>query len=193
VNYEIGYQGVHKGPDGWLTGLVIGHDFTPKLEGDVEFYNQGTFHPSENQPTIDFGGRYKIHSSVIFLFMAGRSLEPARSNQSSFVISGSNFCFRRNRTNPVCRKTRRRTSVDTGSALDGSALSYLRVTRVTSVSRTLSLILDERLNHYANPLNSAWLGPRHRGNRCTPSCFVNLAQQYANLRITLFQEGIALK
>ena len=85
VNYEIGYQGVHKGPDGWLTGLVIGHDFTPKLEGDVEFYNQGTFHPSENQPTIDFGGRYKIHSPVIFLFMAGRSLEPARSNQYSFV------------------------------------------------------------------------------------------------------------
>jgi len=41
VNYEIGYQGVLKGPDGWLTGLVIGHDFTPKLEGDVEFYNQG--------------------------------------------------------------------------------------------------------------------------------------------------------
>jgi len=105
VNYEIGYQGVLKGPDGWLTGLVIGHDFTPKLEGDVEFYNQGPFHPSENQPTIDFGGRYKIHSPVIFLFMAGRSLEPARSNQSSFVgYSGSNFCFRRNRTNPVCRK-----------------------------------------------------------------------------------------
>ena len=49
------------------------------------FYNQGTFHPSENQLTIDFDGRYKIHSPVIFLFMAGRSLEPARSNQSSFV------------------------------------------------------------------------------------------------------------
>ena len=56
----------------------------------MEFYSQGPFHPSENQPTIDFGGRYKIHSPVIFLFMAGRSLEPARSNQSSFVgYSGS--------------------------------------------------------------------------------------------------------
>jgi hypothetical protein len=85
VNYEVGYQAVHKGPDGWITGLVVGHDFTPKLEGDVELYNQGTFHPSENQPTIDFGARYKIHRPVIFLFMAGRSLEPARSNQSSFI------------------------------------------------------------------------------------------------------------
>ncbi|MFZ0994339.1 MAG: hypothetical protein WAN29_20745, partial [Candidatus Sulfotelmatobacter sp.] len=61
------------------------HDFTPKLEADVEIYSQGTFHPSQSQPTIDFGGRYKIHSPVIFLFMAGRSLEPARSNQSYFL------------------------------------------------------------------------------------------------------------
>jgi hypothetical protein len=38
VDYEIGYQFVHKGPNGWLTGLVIGHEFTSKLEGDVEFY-----------------------------------------------------------------------------------------------------------------------------------------------------------
>ena len=85
VDYEIGYQSVRKGPNGWLTGLVIGHDFTPKLEGDVEFYNQGTFHPSGNQPTIDFGGRYKIHRPVILLFMAGRSLEATRGNQSYFV------------------------------------------------------------------------------------------------------------
>jgi|SRR5580658_4420856 hypothetical protein len=85
VNYEFGYQFVHKGPDGWLTGLVVGHDFTPKLEMDLEFYSQGTFHPSDGQPTLELGGRYKIHSPVILLFMAGRSLEPTRPNQSYFV------------------------------------------------------------------------------------------------------------
>jgi len=85
VDYEIGYQFVHKGPDGWITGLVVGHDFTPKLEGDIELYAQGTFHPSENQPTIDFGARYKIHPSLILLVMAGRSLEPSGSNQSYFI------------------------------------------------------------------------------------------------------------
>lgn len=85
VDYEIGYQFGHKGPNGWLTGLVVGHDFTPKLEGDVELYNTGTFHPSENQPTIDIGGRYKLHNPIILLFMAGRGLEPARSNQPYFV------------------------------------------------------------------------------------------------------------
>jgi hypothetical protein len=85
VDYEIGYEFAHKGPNGWLTGVVVGHDFTSRLEGDIEFYNQGIFHPSENQPTIDVGGRYKIHKPVILLFMAGRSLEPARSNQSYFL------------------------------------------------------------------------------------------------------------
>jgi hypothetical protein len=85
VDYEIGYQAVHKGPDGWITGLVLGHEFTKKFELDMELYSQNTFHPSQYQPTIDFGGRYKIHSPVILLFMAGRALEPSRSNQTYFL------------------------------------------------------------------------------------------------------------
>jgi hypothetical protein len=85
VDYEIGYQFVHDGPDGWITGLVVGHDFTPKLEGDVEFYSQGVFHPAGIQPTLDFGGRYKIKPSIILLLMAGRGLESSSSNQPSFV------------------------------------------------------------------------------------------------------------
>ena len=94
VDYEIGYQFVHNGRDGWLTGLVVGHDFTSKLEGDVEFYNQGPFRLNENQPTIDFGGRYKIRPQLILLLMAGRSLEPARSNQSYFLgYFGIQFLF----------------------------------------------------------------------------------------------------
>lgn len=85
VDYEIGYQFIHKGPDGWITGLVVGHEFTPKLEMDVELYSQGTFHPSNSQPTLGFGARYKIHRPVILLLMAGRSLEPSSPNQSYFV------------------------------------------------------------------------------------------------------------
>jgi hypothetical protein len=85
VNWEVGYQFVHKGPDGWLGGLVVGHDFTSKLEMDIEFYSQGAFHPSSSQPTLELGARYKIHRPVILLLMAGRSLEPTSSNQSYFV------------------------------------------------------------------------------------------------------------
>lgn len=85
VDYEIGYQCVHSGPDGWITGLVVGHDVAEKLELDVELYNQGTFHPSANQPTFDFGGRYKLHKPVILLFMAGRSFEPASPTHAYFI------------------------------------------------------------------------------------------------------------
>jgi hypothetical protein len=85
VDYEIGYQFTHKGPDSWLTGLVLGHDFNSKFEMDMEFYSQGAFHPSAYQPTIGVGARYKIHAPVILLLMAGRSLEPARPNQAYFV------------------------------------------------------------------------------------------------------------
>ncbi|HTW58263.1 MAG TPA: hypothetical protein VMD99_09040 [Terriglobales bacterium] len=85
VNVEGGYNLVHLGPDGWLTGLVVGHDFTKKFEMDAELYTTGTFHPSFAEPTFDLGGRYKTRPPFILLFMAGRSFEPARSNQPYFI------------------------------------------------------------------------------------------------------------
>jgi hypothetical protein len=85
VNLEGGYQFVHLGSDGWLTGVVVGHDFTKKLELDSEFYATGTWRPGYAQPTIDVGGRYKLHSPIILLFMAGRGVEPAHSNRPFFV------------------------------------------------------------------------------------------------------------
>ena len=85
ADFEIGYEFVRKGPDGWLTGLVLGHDFTPKLEMDVELYAPGTVHRFDSQPTIGVGARYRIHRPVVLLLMAGRSLEDSGSNQSYFV------------------------------------------------------------------------------------------------------------
>jgi hypothetical protein len=85
VDYEIGYSLVHKGPNGWLSGLVLGHDLTKRLEIDMELYVQGTFHPSDVQPTMDLGTRYKLHKPVILFIMAGRSLEPARPNRPYFI------------------------------------------------------------------------------------------------------------
>lgn len=85
VNYEFGYEFSHKGPNTFLSGLVLGHDFTSKFEMDMEFYSQGAFHPSAYQPTIGLGARYRIHKPVILLLMSGRSLEPTRPNQSYFV------------------------------------------------------------------------------------------------------------
>jgi hypothetical protein len=85
LNYEVGYQFVRNGPDAWIMGLVVGHEFKPRFEIDAELYNTGIFHPGDNQPTIGVGARYRIHSPIILLLMAGRSLEPAKPNQSYFV------------------------------------------------------------------------------------------------------------
>jgi len=85
LNLEAGYNVVHLGPDGWFTGMIVGHEFTKKLEMDAEFFTTGTFHPSFVQPTFDVGGRYKLHRPLVLLLMAGRSVRPAHSNQPFFV------------------------------------------------------------------------------------------------------------
>jgi hypothetical protein len=85
TNFEVGYNFVHHGPSGWLGGLVVGHTFKPRLEVDMEFYTEGTYNPYSSPPTIDVGGRYRLHNPVILLFMAGRGLEDAGPKQPYFV------------------------------------------------------------------------------------------------------------
>jgi hypothetical protein len=85
INWEVGYDLVHLGHDGYIAGLVVGHDFTKKLELDAEFYNIGTYQPSVWQPTLEMGARYRFHKPFILLLMAGRSVEPASTTQSYMV------------------------------------------------------------------------------------------------------------
>jgi len=85
LDYEAGYQFVHNGADGWIMGLVAGHDFSERFEVDAEFYSVGTFHPSFSQPTLDAGARYKIRSPIVLLLMAGRGVNHASSDQPYFV------------------------------------------------------------------------------------------------------------
>jgi hypothetical protein len=85
LNWEAGYNYVHTGNDGWLAGVVVGHDLTENLEVDAEFYALGTFHPSAGQQTIEGGVRCKIHPPFILLLMAGRSVQPSSTEQPRFV------------------------------------------------------------------------------------------------------------
>jgi hypothetical protein len=85
INWEVGFNAVHLGPDGWLAGFVVGHDMSKKLELDAEFYGLGTFHQSFNQQTLGAGARYKLRPPFILLLMAGRSVAPAHNGQPSFV------------------------------------------------------------------------------------------------------------
>jgi len=85
VGWEVGYNAVHRGPDGWIAGMVVGRDVSKKLELDAEFFGLGTFKGADNQETLEGGARYKLHPPFILLLMAGRSLLPARNSQPSFI------------------------------------------------------------------------------------------------------------
>jgi hypothetical protein len=87
IDWELGYNAVHRGPDGWIAGLAVGHDMTKKLEIDAEFYSQSTFNHSANQQTIDAGARYKLRPPFILLLMAGRSVVSSHtgSGQPYFI------------------------------------------------------------------------------------------------------------
>jgi hypothetical protein len=91
VNGELGYNLVHLGPDGWIAGVVaghektIGHKKTRTVEFDAEFYASGAVDGPVSQETVGAGVRYKIHPPVIVLFMAGRGLQRTRQGQPSFV------------------------------------------------------------------------------------------------------------
>jgi hypothetical protein len=85
VNWELGYNAVHLGPDGWIAGFVAGRDVSKKLELDAEFYQLATFDHSQNQLTVDAGARYKLRPPFILLLMAGRSVEAASKGQPYFI------------------------------------------------------------------------------------------------------------
>jgi hypothetical protein len=85
LNWEGGYNFVHLGPDGWIAGLLAGHDVSKNWEIDAEFFSSGSFRKSLNQETVDFGARYKIHPPFILLLMAGRSIVPSSDHQPFFV------------------------------------------------------------------------------------------------------------
>jgi hypothetical protein len=85
VNWEVGYNLVHRGPNGYISGFIVGHDVTKKLEADAEVFASGTYRHVGDQDTVDAGLRYKLRPPFIILLMAGRSVAAARDSQPYFV------------------------------------------------------------------------------------------------------------
>lgn len=74
LDFEAGYYFAHRGPEERILGFVAGHRFTPRLELDVEFYNDHAMGALPDFTTLDVGGRYRLGRGFILLFMAGRSI-----------------------------------------------------------------------------------------------------------------------
>lgn len=79
VNAEVGYSVVRLGPDGWLCGIVAGHErrirpYLGTIEFDAEYFLTGDVGGSVTQETLGGGLRYQVRPSFVLLVMAGRSV-----------------------------------------------------------------------------------------------------------------------
>src|SRR5579863_6824992 len=67
-----------------ILGLVVGREFTPRLELDAELYDDHAIDAPPQGTTWDVGGRYKLSRSFIALFMAGSTLSGESSGEPQF-------------------------------------------------------------------------------------------------------------
>lgn len=74
LDFEAGYYFAHHGTEERILGFVAGHKFTPRLELDVELYNDHATGALPNFTTGALGGRYRLGRGFILLFSAGRSI-----------------------------------------------------------------------------------------------------------------------
>lgn len=86
LDVEAGYwfprRGAARGER--ILGLVVGHEFTPRLELDAELYDDHAIDAPPQGTTWDVGGRYKLSRSFIALFMAGSTLSGRSDGEPEF-------------------------------------------------------------------------------------------------------------
>jgi hypothetical protein len=85
LDLEAGYYFPQHGPREQILGLVAGRPVTPRLELDVELYNDRAMGAPPDETTLELGGRYKLRRGFIALFMAGRSLSGNADGKSEFL------------------------------------------------------------------------------------------------------------
>jgi hypothetical protein len=85
VNFEAGHWFTQYGPDSWITGLAFGRDVNERLELLGEIYNEHDKGIGDHSTTFDFGGRAKLNSHFVLLFMAGRSFNGPASGEPQLI------------------------------------------------------------------------------------------------------------
>ncbi len=85
VNLEVGAYVPIRGLQEHIIGLVAGRQIAPRLELDVELYDDYVRGPTADVTTLDVGGRYKLHRGFNLLFMAGRSLVGSSPGRVDFM------------------------------------------------------------------------------------------------------------
>lgn len=85
VDLEAGYYFPGNSPKERILGLVVGRPIDERLELDAEIYDDRVYDASPHSTTLDIGGRYKLSTGIIALFMVGRSINGIANGQPEFV------------------------------------------------------------------------------------------------------------
>jgi hypothetical protein len=85
VDFEAGYYFPGNSPKERIFGFVVGRPVNDKLELDAEIYDDRVYGVSQHSTTLDIGGRYKLSTGIIALFMGGRSINGTSNGQPEFI------------------------------------------------------------------------------------------------------------
>jgi hypothetical protein len=85
LDFEAGYYIPGHGPKERILGFVAGRSLTDRLELDAEIYDDRADGAAPHATTLDVGGRYKLGTGLIALFMAGRSINGLSDGQPQFM------------------------------------------------------------------------------------------------------------
>jgi hypothetical protein len=85
LDFEAGYYFAGHRPRERILGFVAGRSVTERLELDAEIYDDRAEDALPHSTTLDVGGRYKLRTGLIALFMAGRSVNGFAHDQPQFM------------------------------------------------------------------------------------------------------------
>ncbi len=85
LDFEAGYYFPGNSPKERIFGFAAGRSVNDRLELDSEIYDDRVYDSSQHSTTLDIGGRYKLRTGVIALFMAGRSINGISNGQPEFM------------------------------------------------------------------------------------------------------------
>lgn len=85
LDFEAGYYVPGHGPKERILGFVAGRSLTGRFELDAEIYDDRAYDAAPHSTTLDVGGRYKLGTGFIALFMAGRSINGLSAGQPQFM------------------------------------------------------------------------------------------------------------
>jgi hypothetical protein len=84
ANFEVGREFRSREPDEWATGLVIGHEWTERVEAMAELHVRATEHFKRSALALNVGGRFPVGDLGTLLASVGSDLRNALDERAFY-------------------------------------------------------------------------------------------------------------